>query len=39
MMRKTLTTFLLAALCALSFAQDRTGEMHPDFKVITDISR
>ena len=38
-MKRILSSFLLAALCALSFAQNRTGEMHPGFKVIADTSR
>ena len=38
-LRHILTSTLLAGLCTLTMAQNRTGEMHPDFKVITDTSR
>lgn len=38
-MRKILTTLLLAALPMLAVAQNRTREMHPDFKVITNTDK
>ena len=38
-MKKILTILALAALFTSAFAQRRTGEMHPGFKIITNTSR